>query len=79
MSAMLAAETRFPNPPAGKPHWLALAQAVFNTQVHPSRHDKTCNGGLRWQIPPTNSGYNYKNVSLESPAVASASLRVGSD
>jgi mannan endo-1,6-alpha-mannosidase len=31
MSAMLAAETKFPNPPADKPQWLALAQAVFNT------------------------------------------------
>ncbi|KAL7815206.1 family 76 glycoside hydrolase [Trichoderma gracile] len=62
MSAMLAAETKFPNPPADKPQWLALAQAVWNTQADPSRHDETCNGGLRWQIPFSNAGYNYKNT-----------------
>ncbi len=61
MSAMLAAEVNFPNPPADKPQWLALAQAVFNTQAEPGRHDATCNGGLRWQIPLANNGYNYKN------------------
>ncbi|ODA80776.1 hypothetical protein RJ55_03735 [Drechmeria coniospora] len=61
MSAMLAAEQKFPDPPSDKPQWLALAQAVFNTQASPDRHDKTCNGGLRWQIPFANNGYNYKN------------------
>jgi mannan endo-1,6-alpha-mannosidase len=61
MSAMLAAENGFPNPPADQPQWLALAQAVFNTQANPDRHDDTCNGGLRWQIPWSNNGYNYKN------------------
>ncbi|KAL7952027.1 glycoside hydrolase family 76 protein [Trichoderma barbatum] len=62
MSAMLAAENKFPNPPADKPQWLALAQAVWNTQADPSRHDEKCNGGLRWQIPFSNAGYNYKNT-----------------
>lgn len=61
MSAMTAAELNFPNPPSDQPQWLALAQAVFNTQADPSRHDDTCNGGLRWQIPLSNNGYNYKN------------------
>ncbi|KUI74404.1 Mannan endo-1,6-alpha-mannosidase DCW1 [Cytospora mali] len=61
MSAMTAAENNFPNPPADQPQWLALAQAVFNTQADPSRHDDSCNGGLRWQIPLSNNGYNYKN------------------
>ncbi|KAI5462083.1 glycoside hydrolase [Mariannaea sp. PMI_226] len=61
MSAMLAAELKFPDPPADQPGWLALAQAVFNTQADPSRHDDTCGGGLRWQIPFSNNGYNYKN------------------
>lgn len=61
MSAMLAAENAFPNPPKDKPQWLALAQAVWNTQADPSRHDATCGGGLRWQIPPFNAGYDYKN------------------
>ncbi|KAK1758909.1 mannan endo-1,6-alpha-mannosidase [Echria macrotheca] len=60
MSAMLAAETTFQNPPPDKPQWLALAQAVFNTQA--ARWDtEFCNGGLRWQIPLANNGYNYKN------------------
>lgn len=61
MSAMLAAEVNFPNPPSDKPQWLALAQAVFETQASPDRHDSTCGGGLRWQIPVTNAGYDYKN------------------
>ncbi|KAK3303085.1 glycoside hydrolase family 76 protein [Chaetomium strumarium] len=61
MAAMSAAETNFQNPPEGQPQWLALAQAVFNTQA--ARWDtNTCNGGLHWQIPHTNGGYNYKNT-----------------
>ncbi|KAK0648917.1 glycoside hydrolase family 76 protein [Cercophora newfieldiana] len=65
MAAMLAAETNFPNPPKDEPQWLALAQAVFNTQA--ARWETTdCNGGLRWQIPPSNGGYNYKNTIANS-------------
>lgn len=64
MSAMTAAENNFPNPPSDEPQWLALAQAVFNTQADPIRHDNTCNGGLRWQIPLSNNGYDYKNSQL---------------
>lgn len=56
MSTMQAAEQNFPNPPAGSPSWLSLAQAVFNTQAAPDRHDNTCGGGLRWQIPFYNNG-----------------------
>jgi hypothetical protein len=61
MAAMLAAENKFPDPPADRPSWLGLAQAVFNTQASPERHDGTCGGGMRWQIPFTNSGFGYKN------------------
>ena len=61
MTAMLGAELNFPNPPETEPQWLALAQAVWNTQAAPDRHDETCGGGLRWQIPLSNNGYNYKN------------------
>jgi mannan endo-1,6-alpha-mannosidase len=43
MTAMLAAEMKFPDPPAGQPGWLALAQAVFNTQA--TRPDDQCGGG----------------------------------
>ena len=61
MAAMSAAERNFPNPPADQPQWLALAQAVFNSQA--VRWDPTtCGGGLRWQIFTWNKGYGYKNT-----------------
>ena len=61
MAALSAAEERFPDPPANQPQWLALAQAVFNTQAN--RWDTTsCGGGLKWQIFTFNNGYNYKNT-----------------
>ncbi|CAK7221988.1 hypothetical protein SCUCBS95973_004687 [Sporothrix curviconia] len=60
LAVMTAAEYKFPNPPTGKPGWLALAQAVFNTQA--VRWDSAdCGGGLRWQIFTWNNGYDYKN------------------
>ncbi|KAK4159007.1 glycoside hydrolase [Cladorrhinum sp. PSN259] len=60
MSAMSAAELRYPDPPEDKPQWLALAQAVFNQWA--SRWDETsCGGGLRWQVFRFNNGFNYKN------------------
>lgn len=62
LSAMLAAETNFQNPPPDDPQWLALAQAVFNTQTSPDRRDGSCGGGLRWQIFAFNGGYSYKNA-----------------
>ena len=62
MSAMLAAEVNFPNPPKDQPQWLALAQAVWVTMAAPERHDNVCGGGMRWQIPPYNGGYDYKNT-----------------
>ncbi|KAL2142430.1 hypothetical protein VTI28DRAFT_1139 [Corynascus sepedonium] len=60
MAVMSAAELNFQNPPDSKPQWLALAQAVFNTQA--ARWEANdCGGGLRWQIFPWNNGYDYKN------------------
>jgi mannan endo-1,6-alpha-mannosidase len=60
LAAMSAAELNYPNPPADQPQWLALAQAVFNTQA--GRWDNSsCGGGLKWQIFTFNNGYNYKN------------------
>ncbi|KAI9762910.1 MAG: hydrolase 76 protein [Candelina submexicana] len=60
LAAMSAAENKFPDPPSSQPQWLALAQAVFNSQA--LRWDNTtCGGGLRWQIFTFNNGYNYKN------------------
>ncbi|KAE8155159.1 glycoside hydrolase [Aspergillus avenaceus] len=59
--AMTAAERNFPNPPEGHPGWLAMAQAVFNTQAR-RWNTETCGGGLRWQIFSFNNGYHYKNT-----------------
>ena len=61
MAALTAAEDRYPDPPEDQPQWLALAQAVYNTQV-PRWDEQTCAGGLRWQIFTFNNGYNYKNT-----------------
>ena len=61
LSALSAAEQAFPNPPENRPQWLALAQAVFNTQA--LRWDtQFCGGGLRWQVFTLNVGYDYKNT-----------------
>ncbi|EMR62175.1 putative glycoside hydrolase family 76 protein [Eutypa lata UCREL1] len=64
LSAMLAAETGFPDPPEDQAQWLALAQAVFNEQTQPERRvdSGTCEWGLRWQVFSTNNGYNYINT-----------------
>lgn len=60
MAVLSAAEYNFPNPSPDQPQWLALAQAVFNTQA--ARWDTSnCNGGLRWQIFTWNHGFDYKN------------------
>lgn len=60
MAVLSAAEYNFPNPPASQSQWIALAQAVFNTQA--ARWDTAnCNGGLRWQIFQWNNGFDYKN------------------
>lgn len=60
VAAMQAAEVNYPNPPANQPQWLALAQAVFNSQAL-VWDNSTCGGGLRWQKFTFNNGYNYKN------------------
>lgn len=66
LSAMLAAENKFPNPPPDQPQWLELAENLWNSQADPSRHDDECNGGMRWQVPFFNGGYNYKNCTSNS-------------
>ncbi|CAM1501814.1 Fc.00g037980.m01.CDS01 [Cosmosporella sp. VM-42] len=60
LAVMSAAEYNFPNPNDDQPQWLALAQAVFNTQAARWESDH-CGGGLRWQIFQWNNGYTYKN------------------
>lgn len=61
ITAMGAAENKFPDPEDDEPQYLELAQAVFNTQAA-AWDDKTCGGGLRWQIYSFNNGYHYKNA-----------------
>lgn len=61
MTAMSAAECKFPDPPSDQPQYLALAQAVFNEYAQRWDADN-CGGGLRWQIFSFNNGYNYKNA-----------------
>lgn len=61
LAVMEATERNFANPPSDETGWLALSQAVYNTML--SRWDTAdCDGGLRWQIFPYNSGYDYKNT-----------------
>lgn len=61
MAAMSAAENKMPDLGGSNPSWLALAQAVFNTQA--ARWDTTsCGGGLKWQIFTFNQGYDYRNT-----------------
>lgn len=63
ITVMAAAERNFSNPKKDDPQWLYLAQAVFNTMTTrwPEKKEN-CGGGLRWQIYPWNSGYDYKNT-----------------
>ncbi|KAK5110592.1 hypothetical protein LTR85_000992 [Meristemomyces frigidus] len=60
-AALDAAELNFKAPTTGYPSWIAMGQAVFNTQV-PRWDTSTCGGGLRWQIFTWNNGYTYKNI-----------------
>lgn len=60
MSAMTAAENKYPDPPPDQPQWLALAQAVFN-QYAERWDEEFCGGGLRWQINTFSNGFTYKN------------------
>ncbi|KAI6812247.1 mannan endo-1,6-alpha-mannosidase [Hortaea werneckii] len=75
MAAMSAAEQKFPNPPDDQPQWLALAQAVFNSQAL-RWNNETCGGGLKWQIFTFNNGYNYKN-SISNGAFFNLAARLG--
>ncbi len=83
MSAMTAAELGFQDPPKDEdqPQWLALAQGVWNRMNLPERHETDCNGGkccgggMRWQIPISNKGYNYKNSMSTLPTLEESMLR----
>ncbi|KAI2782695.1 glycoside hydrolase family 76 protein [Daldinia loculata] len=64
LSAMLATEVGYTDPPEDQPQWVALAQAVFNEQTSEDRRvpDGRCKWGLRWQVYSTNNGYDYINT-----------------
>lgn len=70
LSAMLATEVGYTDPPEDQPQWLSLAQAVFNEQTHEDRRvpSGNCEWGLRWQVYPSNNGYNYINSMLSGLA-----------
>ncbi|KAF2841073.1 glycoside hydrolase family 76 protein [Patellaria atrata CBS 101060] len=74
-SALQAAEYKFPDPPEDKPQWLALAQAVFQTQAN-RWNTETCGGGLKWQIQVVKQGYNYKNA-ISNGAFFNLGARLG--
>jgi mannan endo-1,6-alpha-mannosidase len=61
LAALTAAERSFPPISSNSNEsYLSLAEAVFEDQVA-RWDDKTCGGGLRWQIFTFNNGYEYKN------------------
>lgn len=65
LAAMAAAEYGFPFPEHGDAQgdggWATYAKNVFDDFV--ARWDtQFCDGGLRWQISPSNKGYDYKDV-----------------
>lgn len=62
MSALIAAETKFRDPPPDEAQWLALAQAVWNQQTADKLRDGGCGFGLRWQAVEFNHGFTYKNT-----------------
>ncbi|KAF2451659.1 glycoside hydrolase family 76 protein [Karstenula rhodostoma CBS 690.94] len=61
LAAMSAAENGFSTSKIGNLTWAQLATNVFDTQVQ-RWNDKTCDGGLNWQIYQFNNGYTYKNA-----------------
>jgi mannan endo-1,6-alpha-mannosidase len=58
LASLTAHEVGLPKPPRGE--WIDLAVNVWNIQSQ-RWDDKTCGGGLRWQIFSFNKGYEYKN------------------
>ncbi|KAI0973912.1 putative glycosyl hydrolase [Xylaria arbuscula] len=62
MSALIAAEDNFEDPPPTEAQWLALAQAVWNEQTANNLRDGGCGFGLRWQANSLNQGFSYKNT-----------------
>jgi mannan endo-1,6-alpha-mannosidase len=65
LAVLSAAESGFPSPSADPQlQWLALAEAVFNTQA-PRWETETCGGGLRWQIFASQARYTGNATYVE--------------
>ncbi|KAL7627935.1 hypothetical protein AAE478_002130 [Parahypoxylon ruwenzoriense] len=64
LAALSADETGFQEPSSSQPQWLTLAKNVFDEQSTDARRadDGKCEGLLRWQLFPSNNGYNYINA-----------------
>jgi len=77
MAGMQAAELGLPSQD-GQVAWLDLAKGAFEAFTIRWGLDSTVceNGGLRWMIPPTNSGYNYKNT-ISTAVLANLGARLG--
>lgn len=61
MATLSAAERRLGLPSSNPIQWDGPPRSIFDRMV--ARWDTTtCGGGLRWQISPFNSGYDYKNA-----------------
>lgn len=76
IAAMQAAELDFP---ASSIDWANLSRNVWTTQVRrfqQEEKDETCDGGLRWQILPTNVGFDYKNT-ISNAAFINLGARLG--
>lgn len=61
LTAMSAAENGFTTNKIGNLSWDVLASNVFDTQAL-RWNEKTCGGGLNWQIYQFNNGYTYRNA-----------------
>ncbi|GME44249.1 Glycoside hydrolase family 76 [Neofusicoccum parvum] len=61
LSAMSAAEVRFPNPSSQHASWITQVQTVFDLQA-PRWDTEECGSGLRWQIFSWNKGWNHKTT-----------------
>ncbi|KAI5860003.1 glycoside hydrolase family 76 protein [Durotheca rogersii] len=63
LAALEAEEIGFRDPPASEAQWLTMAKNVFESQSSTDRRaGGNCENGLRWQILPSNAGYNYINA-----------------
>ncbi|KAK1753913.1 GH76 alpha-1,6-mannanase [Echria macrotheca] len=61
IAALDATDAGLPDP-KDAPKWSTLATNVFENMVSRYQDEELCGGGLRWQIPLSNLGYDYKDT-----------------